>query len=65
MAQFTPKVLRLLIDYLTGVEMRQIEALFEDNGIALGPVQDDRGDTSVRRSLVVGGHDVVDSGRGQ
>lgn len=52
MAQFTPKVLRLLIDYLTGIEMRQIEALFEDNGITLGPVQDDRGDTSVRRSLV-------------
>lgn len=52
MAQFTPKVRRLLLDYLTDVPTRQIEALFEDNGISLGPLQDDGGDTSVRRGLV-------------
>lgn len=52
MAQFTPKVRRLLLDYLTDVPTRQTEALFEDNGISLGPLQDDGGDTSVRRGLV-------------
>lgn len=52
MAQFSQKVRRLLLDYLTDVPARQIEALFEDNGISLGPPQDDRGDTSVRRGIV-------------
>ncbi|MHA7862083.1 hypothetical protein ACX1DX_12015 [Tessaracoccus sp. Y36] len=52
MAQFTPKLRRLLLDYLTDVPARQIEALFEDNGISLGPPQDSGDDTSVRRGLV-------------
>lgn len=52
MAQFTPKVRRLLLDYLTDVPTRQIAAVFEDNDITLGPPQDEEGDTSVRRSLV-------------
>lgn len=52
MVQFTPKVRRLLLDYLTDVPARQIDAFFEDNGISVGPPQDDGGDTRVRRGLV-------------
>lgn len=52
MAQFTPKLQRLLLDYLTDVPARQISAFFEDNGVNLGPAQDNGGDQSVRRGLV-------------
>ena len=49
MARFTPKVLRLLSAYLTDVELREIDALFQDNDIALGPPQPDPEDSSERR----------------
>lgn len=49
MARFTPKVRRLLSDYLTNVVVREIDALFEDNDIALGPLQHDPSDPSERR----------------
>lgn len=49
MARFTPKVRRLLTDYLTGVVLREIDALFEDNDIRLGPEQPDPNDPSERR----------------
>lgn len=49
MARFTPKVRRLLSDYLTNVVLREIDALFEDNDIALGPPQHDPNDPSERR----------------
>jgi len=48
-ARFTPKVRRLLSDYLTGVVIREIDALFEDNDIRLGPAQPDPNDPSERR----------------
>jgi hypothetical protein len=48
-AQFTPKVRRLLSDYLTDVVLREIDALFEDNGVELGPPQPDSHDPSERR----------------
>lgn len=49
MAQFTPKVLRLLSVYVTDVVIREIDALFGDNEIRLGPEQPDPGDPSERR----------------
>lgn len=52
MAQFTPKVQRLLLDYLTDIPARQISAFFEDNGVTMGPAQDGSSDPSVRRGLV-------------
>lgn len=52
MAQFTSKVRRLLFDYLTDVAVREIDALFEDNGAGLGPPQPDANDSSVRRDQV-------------
>ena len=48
-AQFTPKVRRRLSDYLTDVVLREIDALFEDNGVKLGPPQPDSHDPSERR----------------
>ena len=49
MARFTPKVRRLLSDYLTNVVLLEIDALFADNDIALGPPQHDPNDPSERR----------------
>lgn len=49
MARFTPKVLRLLSDELTGTVLREIDALFADNQIALGPPQPDDNDPGERR----------------
>lgn len=40
---------RLLSAYLTNVVLREIDALFEDNDIALGPPQPDPNDPSERR----------------
>lgn len=50
MARFTPKVLRLLSDYLTNVVLREIDTLFQDNDIPLGPPQptDDPGERRER-----------------
>lgn len=50
MARFTPKVLRLLSVYLTDVVIRDIDALFGDNDIRLGPEQPDPSDSSERRA---------------
>lgn len=36
MGIFTPRVMRLLSDTLTGTPVREIDALFEDRGVALG-----------------------------
>lgn len=52
MARFTPKVLRLLSNHLTWVPLRDIDALFEDNGVALGPPQPKDDDPSERRERV-------------
>lgn len=49
MARFTPKVLRLLSDELTGTVLRGIDALFTDNGVPLGPAQPDESDPGERR----------------
>lgn len=49
MARFTPKALRLLSDELTGTVLREIDALFADNQIALGPPQPDDNDPGERR----------------
>ena len=49
MARFTPKVLRLLSVYVTDVAIREIDALFGDNDIRLGPEQPDPSDPSERR----------------
>lgn len=49
MAQFTSKLRRLLSEYLTGVVLRDIDALFNDNDIALGPPQPNPNDPSERR----------------
>ena len=49
MARFTPKVLRLLSDELTGTVLREIDALFCDNGVPLGPAQPDESDPGERR----------------
>ena len=49
MATFNRKVLRLLRDELTGTIKREIDELFEDNGVALGPPQPDDSDPGERR----------------
>lgn len=49
MGTFTPRVMRLLSDHLTGTPLREIDALFEDRGVALGPEQPRENDESVRR----------------
>ena len=36
MGSFTPRVMRLLSDQLTGTSVREIDALFDDRGVALG-----------------------------
>lgn len=48
-ARFTPKVLRLLSVYVTDVVIREIDALFSDNDIRLGPEQPEPSDPSERR----------------
>jgi hypothetical protein len=48
-ARFTPKVLRLLSDELTGTVLREIDALFSDNDVPLGPPQPDENDPGERR----------------
>lgn len=48
-ARFTPKALRLLSDELTGTVLREIDALFTDNQIPLGPPQPDDNDPGERR----------------
>lgn len=49
MAKFSNKVLRLLPEELTNTVLRDIDALFEDNGISLGPPQPLDHDSSERR----------------
>lgn len=49
MGSFTPRVMRLLSDELTGTPMREIDALFDDRGVTLGPPQSRENDESVRR----------------
>lgn len=49
MGTFTPRVMRLLADQLTSTSMREIDALFDDRGVALGPPQPKNNDESVRR----------------
>lgn len=49
MGTFTPRGMRLLSDQLTGTPLREIDALFDDRGIALGPEQARENDESVRR----------------
>lgn len=49
MGIFTPRVMRLLSDQLTGTSVREIDALFDDRGVALGPPQPKENDESVRR----------------
>ncbi|WP_437773519.1 abortive infection family protein [Arthrobacter sp. KNU40] len=49
MGSFTPRVMRLLADQLTEIPLRQIDALFDDRGIALGPPQPRENDESARR----------------
>lgn len=49
MATFSPRVLRLLSTELTDTPLRQIDALFEDRGVKLGPPQPHESDESVRR----------------
>jgi len=51
-ARFGAKVLRLLSEELTDTVMREIDVLFEDNGIPLGPEQEDNGDPGQRRGLM-------------
>lgn len=48
-ARFTPKALRLLSEELTGTVLREIDALFADNQIPLGPPQPDDSDPGERR----------------
>lgn len=48
-ARFTSKVLRLLSEELTGTVLRQIDALFSDNEVPLGPPQPDENDPGERR----------------
>jgi hypothetical protein len=48
-ARFTPKILRLLSDELTGTVLREIDALFSDNDVPLGPPQPDENDPGERR----------------
>lgn len=49
MATFSPRVMRLLATDLTNTPLRQIDALFDDHGIQLGPPQPSDSDESVRR----------------
>lgn len=49
MGTFTPRVMRLLSDQLTNTPLREIDALFDDRGVALGPGQPRDNDQSVRR----------------
>ena len=49
MATFSKKVLRLLPEEPTNTILRDIDALFEDNNIPLGPPQHLDNDTSERR----------------
>ncbi|MGR6092279.1 abortive infection family protein [Brevibacterium sp. CSND-B09] len=49
MGTFTSRVMRLLADQLTGTSVREIDALFDDRGVALGPPQPKDNDESVRR----------------
>jgi hypothetical protein len=49
MGSFTPRVMRLRSDVLTDTPARQIDALFDDRGVALGPPQPRENDESVRR----------------
>lgn len=49
MGTFTPRVMRLLSDELTGTPVREIDALFDDRGVDLGPPQARENDGSVRR----------------
>jgi len=41
--------MRLLSEQLTGTSVREIDALFDDRGVALGPPQPRENDESVRR----------------
>ncbi len=45
----TPRVMRLLSDQLTATPLREIDALFDDRGVALGPEQPRDNNESVRR----------------
>lgn len=49
MARFSKKVIRLLADELTGTVIREIDVLFENNDIPLGPPQPDDDDPGQRR----------------
>lgn len=49
MGPFTPRVMRLLSDELTDAPVRQIDTLFDDRGVALGPPQPRENDESIRR----------------
>lgn len=49
MAIFSRRVLRLLSTELTNIPLRQIDELFDDHGIQLGPPQPLENDESVRR----------------
>ena len=49
MGTFTPRVMRLLSDQLTDTPLREIDALFDDRAIDLGPPQSRDNDESVRR----------------
>lgn len=52
MATFSPRVMRLLSTELTDTSLRQIEGLFDDHGVQLGPPQPRDNDESVRRELM-------------
>lgn len=49
MGTCSPRVMRLLSDALIGTPIREIDALFDDRGVALGPPQPRENDESVRR----------------
>ncbi|MHB1473557.1 MAG: abortive infection family protein [Dermatophilaceae bacterium] len=49
MARFSKRVIRLLADELTGTVIREIDVLFENNDIPLGPPQPDDDDPGQRR----------------
>lgn len=49
MARFSKKVLRLLSDELTDTTLREIDVLFENNDVPLGPPQPDPDDPGQRR----------------
>lgn len=52
MTNFSPRVMRLLSTELTDTPLRQIEGLFDDHGVQLGPPQPRDNDESVRRELM-------------